>query len=145
LTQPALAIPKSKLCKPGICLKVKEIRNRRVRRSASRLAKSLAPLEQFLITAPKVAQYSGDYSTFPPESGSTTLGIKVPAGRDVVPNCTIVAGKPHCYDVVTVGECPSTLKVKDEGTSVSYECDTDCTGPDSNGDSDCQILYNTCR
>lgn len=136
----ASAAPKRKICRPNICLNVAK-----KGRKAKLLQRNLDEGD-FLVSLPKKIDYTGDIISLPPEEDTeTTLGIKVPANRTLTYSCFFIAGKVQCYDIITQAECPGSIKLKESESASSYECDVECTGPDSSGDCDCTVLYNTCR
>lgn len=102
----------------------------------------ITPLKKVLIT-------SGDFSEFPDNEEGTT-GIKVPAGVKTTTVCHVtVGGQIECTVLTAFNECPSTMVLYDDSSKSSYECDLDCSGnpsgkPDSQGNCDCDVLYNTC-
>jgi hypothetical protein len=103
------------------------------------------PRGTHLVSEPKRVPIEGEFTEFPPPPGTATpLGLKVPANRSIQTLCDFLGGRLECYSAVTQAECPKQIRVQSGPGSTYYLCDMDCFPPDSNGDCDCEILYESC-
>lgn len=132
-----------KILRKNICVSKKAI-PKRMREVVPENLNFITPLVKSIIT-------SGDFSEFPDNDEGKT-GISVPAGIKTTTVCRITAnGKFECTVLSAFNECPSSMIFFDEASKSSYECDLDCASrnpsgkPDSQGNCDCDVLYNTCE
>ena len=134
----AEAATRRALCKPkGICLTRDEI--------PSHQRKSVLP-DSFPVSRSLTATSGDALVSFPPDQGDPTpFTFKIPANREIKTICYRRGGQLECFQAVQNLECPETIKIQDSPGGALYECDIQCSPPDSDGNCDCDIEYNTCH
>lgn len=142
----ANAVPKSTPCKvfeTDNCVaksRVKKV----IRNELPRNSKFLMSLQNYPIKA-------GTFEGFPSQTTVTPL-VLIPAGTRTLTVCAFTAaGKFECTVLTAFNDCPRSIQIVDQTSRISYDCEVDCDNrrpngdPDSNGNCDCDILYNTCE
>ncbi len=133
----AHAGPKVKVCKPDICIDKKRYKTK-FRKFITRSAQG--------ISLPAAISVKGGFKLPPLDANdSPTSQMLVPADRKISLRCVVTNGKLNCYQVVSFDKCPGAITVSDNG-GAAYDCELQCASefPDSNGNCDCEVLYNTC-
>lgn len=127
--------PKTKLCRSDMCLS-KEVLSKPLR--------NLIPKSIPLITLPRKAVSTGVWN-IPPTTEKPMPLMKLPAERKTIPMCVLFTnGTKQCAESVQYGDCPKTILLADQESRKTYECDLTCSGPDGNGDCECDTVPNSC-
>ncbi len=141
----AHAVPKSTPCKPyktDICVDKRSIPNSFKRRLPYK-KNFLMPLQRY----PLSSSFQVPPENNPP--GTSIPQILIPAGINSITVCNIVGGQMNCTVLTAFKPCPSRFTFTDE-SGQAWTCDVDCNArrpngdPDSNGNCDCDIEYDTC-
>ena len=141
----AVAVPKAKPCKPynkNICVE---------RNSVPRKFRSNLPYEQNFLT-PLQRYPMKSTLELPPDGnngGQARPVVLIPAGVESITVCRMIGGRLDCAVLTAPKTCPGRFSFQDE-SGQAWTCDLDCAArrpngdPDSNGNCDCDILYDTC-
>lgn len=69
----------------------------------------------------------------------TAIPFTVPANFETAIRCVTVQGGLQCAPVVTKMECPTQVTFEDPATGQSVTVDVICSGPDGQGQCDCDF------
>ena len=138
-TDRSIAASKKGLCRPDICAPIK---------SVAKSARDLIPSGAQPITQDYKLRTETTVIDSLPSDNSTAVPLsqKFKANRSIRQLCRMFTGgtQMQCIDIVEFGACPEKVQLRDGGTT--YSCDLTCTPstPDSEGNCDCDVRYDTC-